>query len=136
MSIFYKVNEVREHIKQEIPELSGDRLIHMLAHCRRHWEGNLHYGRRAVKENALKVRELTKTEHILYDLLLRLKLNPSTAYRWFLATRVPDDIKEKLRNNQISQKKALEISANRKRVKESNIGLLMMEEIRTIMGGL
>ena len=136
MCIFIKVNEVREHIKQEIPELSGDGLIQMLSHCRNYYNGNLHYGRRAIKENELRVRDLTKAERILYDLILRLKLNPGTVYRWFLATRVPDDIKEKLRNNQISQRKALEIASNRRRAKSSNLGLLMMEEIRTIMGGL
>jgi len=32
--------------------------------------------------------------------------------------------------------KAMEISANRKRVRESNLGLLMMEELRTIVRGL
>jgi hypothetical protein len=135
-SIFDKVNEVKQHIKATLPELDGDRLIQMMCHCRRYHEGKLHYGRRAVPENLSKVRDLTQTERILFDLLLKLGLNPSTSYRWFLATRVPADIKEKLSKGQISQKKALEISANRKRVKQSNVGLLMMEEIRTIMSSL
>lgn len=135
-SIFDKVNEVKQHIKATLPEIDSDRLIIMLCRCRRYYEGNLHYGRREIKDNRQKKQELTETERILYDLLLRLKLNPSTAYRWFLATRVPSDIKEKLEKGMISQRKALEISANRKRVKESNIGLLMMEEIRTIMRSL
>ena len=134
--IFDKINEVKQHIKVTLPEVDSDRLIHMLSHCRRYYEGKLHYGRRSVEGNQQKKRDLTETERILYDLLFKLNLNPSTAYRWFLATRVPSDIKEKLEKGLISQRKAMEISANRKRVKESNIGLLMMEEIRTIMRSL
>ncbi len=135
-SIFDRVYEIKQHIKVILPEVEGDRIIRMLSHCRRYYEGKLHYGRRSVKTNLTRVKDLTEAERILYDLLLKLDLNPSTTYRWFLATRVPSDIKEKLEKGQISQKKALEISANRKRVKQSNIGLLMMEEIRTIMRGL
>src|SRR3989344_3980155 len=135
-SIFDKVNEVKQHIKATLPEVDSDRLIHMLSHCRRYYEGNLYYGRRSIEENQQKKRDLTETERILYDLLLKMNLNPGTAYRWFLATRVPFDIKEKLEKGMISQRKAMEISANRKRVRESNIGLLMMEEIRTIMRSL
>ena len=80
--------------------------------------------------------ELTQTELILYDFLLRNKYNPSTTYRWFLASRVPDDVKQKLEKGQISVKKAMEIAYNRKRVRESNFGLLMMEEMRQIVRGL
>jgi len=135
-NIFDKVSEIKQHINMILPEIDGDKLINMMSHCRRYYEGKLHYGRRNVKENLDKKRDLTESERILYDLLLKLNLNPSTTYRWFLATIVPADIKEKLAKGHISQKKALEISANRKRVKESNVGLLMIEEIRTIIGGL
>ena len=136
IDIFEEIHKIKQHIKEILPELDGDRLIIMMSHCRQYYEGHLHYGRRAIQENLTRKRDLTEAEKILYELLLKLKLNPSTTYRWFLATRVPQDIKEKLVKGQISQKKALEISANRKRVKQSNIGLLMMEEIRVIMGGL
>ncbi|MBI4152105.1 hypothetical protein HY495_00205 [Candidatus Woesearchaeota archaeon] len=135
-NIFDKVHEIREHIKKVLPEVDGSRLIQMLSHCRQYYEGKLHYGRRGIPENQQKKRDLTEAERILFDLLLRLNLNPSTTYRWFLAARIPGDIKEKLAKGMISQKKALEIAANRKRVKESNTGLLMIEEIRTIMRSL
>jgi len=135
-SIFDKVHEIKEQIKKILPELDGSRLMQMLCHCRQQYEGKLHYGRSNVPENWKKKRELTEAERLLYDLLLRMNLNPSTTYRWFLASRVPSDIHEKLTKGLISQKKALEIAANRRRVKESNTGLLMMEEIRTIMRSL
>ena len=101
----------------------------MLSHCRNYYEGKLFYGRRDSPKR--KPRELTTNERMLYDYILKNGLNPSTTYRWFLATRLPDDIKEKLRKGQIGQNKAMQISANRRRVKHSNMGLLMMEEIRS-----
>ncbi len=138
-SLFDKVAEIKKLLNQVLPELDGNRLLTMLGHCRRYYEGSLYYGRRTsdpeVKKERLKL-DLTDLERVLYDFLLRQRLNPSTTYRWFLACRVPQDIKEKLENHQISYRKAMEISYNRKRVRESNIGLLMMEEMRIVIRGL
>lgn len=139
ISIFDRVNQIKEKLNQILPEIEPSRLLIMLGHIRRFYEGNLYYGRRTSNQEEKDKRErleLTQTERILYDFLLKEKLNPSTAYRWFLATRVPDDIKEKLTKGQISYRKAMEISYNRKRARESNIGLLMMEEMRVIVRGL
>ena len=79
------------------------------------------------------LRPLTEVEEILYGYLIRKGLNPCTTYRWFIATRLPDDIKYKLAKGQIGQAQAMKISANRRRTKQSVDGLLMMEEIRTII---
>lgn len=139
ISIFDKVSEIKKQLNQILPEIEGNRLILMLCHCRRYYEGNLYYGRRTSnKDEKVKRKklDLTPTERILYDFLMKNKLNPSTTYRWFLATRVPEDVKDKLKKGQLSYRKAMEISYNRKRVRESNIGLLMMEEMRTIIRGL
>jgi len=139
ISLFDRVNKIREQLNQILPEIEGNRLLSMLCHCRRYYEGNLYYGRRTADPQEKKKRkqlDLTKTERILYDFLLKNNINPSTVYRWFLACRVPEDIKDKLKKGQLSYKKAMEISYNRKRVRESNIGLLMMEEMRTIIRGL
>lgn len=139
VSLFDRVNEIKEQLKQVLPEIDGERIIFMLSHCRQFYEGNLYKGRRTTNPLEKSKREkydLTQTEKILYDFLLRNNLNPSTTYRWFLAIRVPEDIKEKLKKGQISIKKAMEISHNRRRAKESNTGLLMMEEMREIIRGL
>lgn len=132
-SLFDKVNEIKQHLKELLPEIEGDRLIAMFSHCRRFYGGKLHYGRVHNKENRSRVRELTPAEQLLYDYLLKNNLNPCTTYRWFIATRLPSDIMEKLEKGQISQKKAMQISANRRRTKESTQGLLMMEEIRNVI---
>jgi hypothetical protein len=138
-SMFEKVREIKQKLKRALPEIEDNRLISMLGHCRRYYEGSLYYGRRTTDKTEKKQRkqlDLTQMERVLYDFLLRNNLNPSTTYRWFLATRVPDDIKDKLAKKQISYRKAMQISYNRKRVRESNIGLLMLEEMRIIVRGL
>ena len=139
ISLFDKVGHIKEQLNQVLPEIEGNRIIAMMGHCRKEYEGKNYYGRRTSDKEEEKRRkrfELTPMERILYDFLLRNNLNPSTTYRWFLATRVPDDIKAKLQKRQISVKKAMEISYNRKRVRDSNIGMLMTEEMREIVRGL
>ena len=134
VSIFQIVADIKRELKVILPNTDGSRLIIMFSHCRRHYQGKLHYGRRDSPNK--RPRELSADERVLYEFLLKNKLNPCTTYRWFIATRVPDDIKEKLEKGQIGQIKAMQIAANRRRVKESNKGLMMMEEIRTIIGCL
>ena len=133
-SLFLKVSEIKQELKRIIPEISSAGLISMLSHCRRYHGGKLYYGRRTNPNK--KPRELTHNERLLYDYLLKNKLNPCTTYRWFIACRLPSDIKEKLAKGQIGQKKAMYIAANRRRVKDSNMGLLMMEEVRSAIHGL
>jgi len=133
INIFDKINSIKKDIKGLLPEIEDDKILPILSHIRNKHYGKLHYGRRALPENLQRKRELTRTEILIYDYLLKNNLNPSTTYRWFLACRVPQDIKEKLANGQISHKKAIMIAGNRLRAKESNIGLTMMEEIQNIV---
>jgi len=136
VNIFDKVNQIRKDLKGLLPEIEEDKIIPMFSHIRNFFYGNLHYGRRSVPENKKRKRPLTKAETVLYDYMLKNNLNPSTTYRWMIACRVPSDIKEKLALGQISYRKAMQISANRKRVRESNTGLLMIEEINNFVRSL
>ena len=139
-NIFDRVNEIKIDLRRLFPEIDESEYIRMFSRCRRKYSGILYKGRVGnVRKLPVELRmrdELTANEKILYDYMLKNQLNPCTTYRWILATRIPNDIKEKLVKGMITVKKAMEISANRKRVKESNQGLLMMEELRTIMGAL
>ena len=136
VNIFTMVNKIKNELKAILPEIESDKLINMLSHCRNQYYGKLYYGRRANPKNLNRIRELTPNERLVYDYLLKNQFNPCTTYRWFIATRIPSDVKDKLIKGQISVRKAMEISSNRRRVKESNLGLLMIEELRTIMMGL
>jgi len=97
---------------------------------------NFGANKKTIDKARILRKQMTKAETILFDYMLKNNLNPSTTYRWMIACRVPTDIKEKLAKGQISFRKAMQISANRKRVRESNTGLLMVEEINNLVRSL
>jgi len=129
-NLFDKVNEIKEHIKTFFPEIGSDKILAIMSHCRRFYEGNLHDGRDSCSK---KPRPLSHNERLIYSYLRKNNLNPSTVYRWFLAARIPADIRSQLARGVISQKKAFQLSANRLRNRISREGLFMMEEIRQII---
>ena len=136
INIFDKVNQIRSDIKSLLPEIEEHKIIPMFSHIRNFFYGKLYYGRRAVPEDKQRKRKLTNAETILFDYMMKSNLNPSTTYRWMIACRIPADIKEKLAKGQVSFVKAMQISANRKRVRESNVGLMMIEEINNLVSSL
>lgn len=136
ISLFDRINKIKNDTKELLPEIDESKFLAMASHVRNFYYGKLHYGRRAVPENLNRVRELTPAEKILLDYYLKNNINPSTAYRWFVACRIPSDIKEKLALGKVSFKKAFQIADNRKKAKLSNAGLLMMEEINNIVRSL
>lgn len=133
VNIFDKINLIKKDLYTFFPEVEEDRLLAMLSHIRNFHYGKLHYGRRANPENLKRKREPTEIEKMILDYLLKNKLNPSTTYRWFIACRIPSDIKTKLQEGKLSIRKAMQVSVNRKLARESNTGLLMLEEIQNIV---
>ncbi len=136
INIFDKVNSIKSDIKALIPEIDDEQLIPILSHIRNFFYGDLHYGKRNNPENKKRKRNLTEVERIVLDYMLKKELNPSTTYRWFIACRVPADIKQKLAEGKISTRRAMRIASNIKHVRESNNGLLVMEEINNIVRSL
>ncbi len=139
INIFDKVNMVQKKLNQILPELDHIGIIKAMSRCRQYYEKKLYYGRRTTDPKEIKKRpkiELTSIEKIIYEFLIKEKLNPSTTYRWFLATRLPDDVKERLAKGEIPAKIALKIGVNRRRNNISNKGLLMMEDMIEVIGRL
>jgi hypothetical protein len=134
--IFDRINIIKNDLKALIPEVDEDKFLSMMSHIRNFFYGKLHYGRRNIKGNLDRKRDLTDNEKIILDYMLKNKLNPSTTYRWFVACRLPQDVIEKLRQGKVSFRKAFLIADNRKKSKLSNDGLLMMEEINNIVRSL
>ncbi len=134
-NIFDKVNEIKRDIKLILPELESDKLIRMLSKIRTylaHKRKGVPLGRRGWKG----YRDLTSNERILYEYILKNGLNASTTYRWFIATRLPSDVKERLSKGQLSFRKAMEISANRRRAEYNSKSVDILEEIKIAMRGL
>ncbi len=136
ISIWDRINRIKNDLKELLPEIEEDKFLSMASHVRNFYYGKLHYGRRNNPENQKKKRELTEAEKILLDYYMKNNLNPSTTYRWFIACRLPSDVKEKLQKGQVSFKKAMLIADNRKKSKLSNTGLLMIEEINNVVRSL
>ena len=132
-SIFAKVSEIKRDIKGMIPEVKDNELLGIMSRCRSFYHGVLHYGRRGTPENKKRKRELTINEKVVYDYLIRNDLNPSTTYRWFIATRLPQDVKDKLEAGKIGQKTAMKIWADRRNAKSTSISISLMEDIRNFV---
>lgn len=136
ISLFDKINKIRNDLKELLPEVEENKFLVMASHVRNFYYGNLYYGRRDSNKSQRRKRELTQAEMLLLDYYLKNNLNPSTCYRWFVACRIPSDIKEKLEQGKVSFKKAMLITDNRKKAKMSNTGMLMIEEINNIVRSL
>ncbi len=62
-----------------------------------------------------KKKGLIMGEHReVYQFLIGEGLNPFTVYRWLLLERVPEDIRFRLKEREISQKKAVSLAFRRK----------------------
>jgi hypothetical protein len=78
---------------------------------------------------------LVGTERKLYDFLIENSYNPYTVYRWLLLENVPEDMRFRLRNNQLSQRKAFALKFERRQPSEelaSSMKLLGMKLIRSM----
>lgn len=59
----------------------------------------------------------------LYNFLMESGFNPFTVYRWLLLERVPEDIKYQLKENKLSQQKAISEAFKRKQETTETISL-------------
>lgn len=132
--IFQTVNKIKKDLKTNLPELTDQSTLRILSSCRRYYEGKLTTGRRGSPQEMK--RELTTIEKIVYEYLIRNNYNPSTCYRWFLACRMPEDIKEQVERGNLNIKTAYKMACNRARDTESKESLYLLENIRSSVRAL
>ena len=92
MDVFQKADNVCKIIQKEV-NLDKDeikKIVSMLIVSRRD-----------------KKKEITKTDVMVFEILLNNKFNLNTVYRWLLVTNSPKDIQRKLRSGEISIREAL-----------------------------
>ena len=92
-TIFDKVSNIKHIIKEVLPETDESELTSQLRVIAK-W----HYKK--------KKTILTSEQAKLYELLINKGYNPDTVYKWFLLTRSPFELRDKLKLKLISQKKA------------------------------
>ena len=72
----------------------------------------------------------------LYNFLIENSYNPFTVYRWLLLERVPDEIKWQLRNKQISQKRAITLTIERRTETGSSLAADIKAQGMKLIGGM
>lgn len=72
----------------------------------------------------------------LYNFLIENSYNPFTAYRWLLLERVPDEIKWQLKNKQISQKRAITLTIERRTETGSSLAADIKSQGMKLIGGM
>ena len=73
-------------------------------------------------------------ERKLYDFLRENGYNPYTVYRWLLLENTPEDIRFRLRNNQISQRNAFSLKFERRRPSEELAETIRSMGLRLVRG--
>jgi len=66
-------------------------------------------------------------EKTLYDFLIKNSYNPYTIYRWLLLEKIPEDIKYRLKDKEMSQKKAVSEAFKRRQETAESISLSVQE---------
>lgn len=131
-----KVNLIKKDFKILLPEIETDKYIVMLSHVAYFCENGKEYRARNGRKKMYHTKPLTEAEKIMLDYLLKNNIVPITAYKWFRVSKVPEDVMSKLRNGQLSVKEAIRTATNRLKQKQSNTGIIMIEEINNIISAL
>ena len=121
-NIFEQLKITKEILSPVIKGKNDDEIRIMLSRCANY------YGGRDLK--------FTKLESALYELLLKKELHPKTVYKYFLAQRYPENIKKLLRENKIGFTNAQARAQAQKRFKNSNNAKQLMEDMKSVVGGL
>ena len=96
MTIFHKLQEIKDLVNKNL-DLPEEALKPMIQRLANRW----HY-----KKDRKKGDKLTKEETMLYELLVMNCYSPSTVYRWLLLEETPAELRNRLRNKNISQRQA------------------------------
>ena len=103
-----KLNEVKILLKKKFPELEVHNVQEKMSNI-----AHYHYN----KKNSM----LLGGDRKIYNVLIENGFNPYTVYRWILLEKIPEDIRFRLNEQQISQKKAFSLAMNRRRETDSSL---------------
>jgi len=70
---------------------------------------------------------LVGNDRFLFDFLMKNSFNPFTVYKWLLLEKLPEDIKYRLKQNKLSQRKAVSEAFKRKQETIQTISISVQE---------
>ncbi len=117
--VFEQIESVKRILSSVVPEGESFRRRGLVLQC--------------VKFKIGQIKKLDANESMVYDLLLKNKLNPKTVYIWLLLENVPLHIKEKLVQKKISLNDARVQFVKWKRLSDTHAGNALMDEIKNII---
>ena len=100
-SFVVKLSSVRSLIESRLTLVDGRHLLKLMGKL-----AHYHYNKKKFI--------LLGLERDLYNLLISEGYNPFTVYRWLLLEKMPDDLKFKLKQKDINQKKAVALAFERR----------------------
>ncbi len=103
-----KLEEVRKLIVMRLPSINVQNLVEIMSKL-----AHYHYNKRRFL--------LVGEDRELYNLLAENSYNPFTVYRWLLLERIPEEVKWQLKNHQVSQKRAITLTLERRRETGSSL---------------
>ena len=121
-NVFLKIASLKQKLMPSIDGLTDKRIKNILCHC-----SYFACGRR---------KGLDAKEREVYDILLRYKISPKTVYQWFSLIDAPDHIKQKMKQQGLTYTEAVSRSYAWKRMTGGRNSMLIMNEVRKIIGGL
>jgi len=118
-----KLDEVRKLIVMRLPNFDMQNLVEIMSKL-----AHYHYDKKRFL--------VTGKDRELYNLLVENSLNPFTVYRWLLLDRVPEEVKWQLKNRQVSQKRAITLTLERRRETGSSLAAEIKALGMKLIGGM
>jgi len=90
----------------------------------------------AGKHNKTMEKSLTEEEQIFYDVLVRNRISPSTAYNWIKCLKYPEDLQLAIKRGKLSERQAQIEHYNRLNVENKAIYEEIMQDIIHLVEGI
>jgi len=119
MDVFMKAELLKQMIEQAIGTISGDDLLTLACHLDHFWLNR-------------RKEPLTEKEMMVYELLNKERINPSTAYSWLLASRAPNDVRRRYELGRIQSRQLVLFGRNEVEKAKCRKSLQLIRELRDL----
>lgn len=99
MNVFEKLRQVKGRVADVYPSMDVETLKDIVQFLANNWHGT-------KKKDGVK---LTQQQLSIYELLMKNGYSPTTVYKWLLVASSPQEIRDRLRNNELSIREALKL---------------------------
>ncbi|MBU1112237.1 MAG: hypothetical protein KJ896_05675 [Nanoarchaeota archaeon] len=109
-SFVEKLKSLRNGLKEAFPTIDVHNLLKIMNKL-----AHYHYNKSKFY--------MIGVEKEVYNFLIENGYNPYTVYRWLLLEKVPEDIRFRLKQNELTQKEAMAKACSRRKETDESLGL-------------